>query len=105
MDYIATNQTVTFLPGETCVSVTVDIRDDSINELNETFIGTIKTGASTPDHITIGSPSTAVGTIIDDDSLCKYMANRSSFYFDKLVCCMHAKFYAITSLHRSLLLL
>ena len=72
-DYIATNQTVTFQPGETCVSVTVDIMDDGLHEKNETFIGILKTSDYTPGHVSIGEPSTAVGTIIDDDILGKWI--------------------------------
>ena len=72
MDYNATSQTIIFQPGETCVSVTVDIIDDGVHEKNETFIGVLKTSDSNPDHVSIGKPSTAVGTIIDDDVLGKY---------------------------------
>ena len=69
VDYIATSQIITFQPGETCVSVPVDILDDGVHEKNETFIGKLKISDSTPYHVSIGEPSTAVGTIIDDDIL------------------------------------
>jgi len=69
VDYTATNETIVFPPGETCVSVNVDITDDNVHEENETFIGSLKTSDSTPDHVSIGTPSTAIGTIIDDDNL------------------------------------
>ena len=76
VDYIATNQTITFLPGETCVSVTVDIIDDLIHEENESFIGILKISDSAVlDDISIGEPSTSVGIIIDDDVLGKYSHN------------------------------
>ena len=72
VDYTATNQTIIFLPGETMMSVTVSITDDRIHEENESFIAVLKTSDSTPDHISIGPQSTAVGVIIDDDVLGKY---------------------------------
>ena len=72
VDYVAINQTITFLPGETFVSATVYIVDDSIHEDNETLIGMLKTSNSTPDYVLIGAPFMAVGTITDDDVLSKY---------------------------------
>ena len=72
MDYTAvTSQTVTFAPGETCVSVVVSVTDDEELEEDETFVGVLKTSGSTPDNVLIGTPSMAVGTIIDDDDLGK----------------------------------
>ena len=72
MDYTAvTSQTVTFAPGETCVSVVVSVTDDEVHEKDETFVGSLKRGSSTPDNVLIGNPSMAVATIIDDDDLSK----------------------------------
>jgi len=71
VDYIATNKTVIFPPGETCVSVTVDIINDGVHEKNETFIGSLKTSDSTPDYVSIGELFAVFGTIIDDDKLGK----------------------------------
>ena len=72
VDYTAvTSQTVTFAPGETCVSVIVSVTDDEVHEKNETFIGSLKRGSSTSDNVLIGNPSIATGAIIDDDDLSK----------------------------------
>ena len=76
VDYLTTNEVVTFLPGETCVSVNVSILDDNIPEQNETFVATLKTLDSFPgqskkqtvDNVSIGDMSTALGIIIDDDT-------------------------------------
>ena len=73
VDYISMNQIITFPPNETCVSISVDIIDDGIHEENETFIATLKRNESSFDGVFIGTPSTAVGIIIDDDELCKCM--------------------------------
>jgi len=67
-DYTAiASETVTFAPGETCVSVGVSVTDDEVHEKNETFVGSLKINNSTLDNVLIGDPSMAVGTIIDDD--------------------------------------
>ena len=63
---------MTFLPGETCVSVTVPINDDSIPEKTESFVAVLMTSDATPDHVSIGTPSTAVGLITDNDPLGKH---------------------------------
>jgi len=55
---------VTFLAGETQKTVTIAVQSDQVVEEDETFTVTL-TGAS--DHGTIVT-STAVGTIINDDS-------------------------------------
>jgi len=72
VDYTAiTSETVTFPPGETCVSVVVNVTDDAVCENNETFVGSLKTNNSLSDNVLIVNPSMAVGTIIDDDNLSK----------------------------------
>jgi len=74
-DYTAiASETVTFAPGETCVSVVVSVTDDEIHEKNETFVGSLKPSNLTPDNVLIEDPSMAVGTIIDDDDLGKTIA-------------------------------
>ena len=74
VDYTAAQDVVvTFLPGEDCVLVNVGITDDSINEENETFIGILKSLDATPSNVLIGAPSRAIGTIINDDPISKYI--------------------------------
>ena len=55
------------------MSVAIDIIDDGIHEENETFIATLKRNDSIFNDVFIGTPSTAVGIIIDDDELCKHL--------------------------------
>ena len=71
-DYTAiASETVTFAPGETCVSVVVNVTDDEVHEKNETFVGSLKINNSTLDNVLIVDPSMAAGTIVDDDDLSK----------------------------------
>ena len=63
-DYTATSGDVTFLPNETSKDVTVSITNDSVYEGNENFTVTL----SAPANATLGSPSAATVTIIDDDA-------------------------------------
>ena len=73
-DYTAiASETVTFAPGETCVSVVVSVTDDEVHEKDETFVGLLKASNSTPDNVLIEDPSMAVGNITDDDELSKSM--------------------------------
>ncbi|HEX3185742.1 MAG TPA: Calx-beta domain-containing protein [Pyrinomonadaceae bacterium] len=58
------NLTVTFTPGETSKTVTVRVIGETFVEPNETF----QVGLNSPTNVTLAD-STAVGTIIDDDSL------------------------------------
>jgi Calx-beta domain/Subtilase family len=63
-DYTAVDQTVSFAAGETTKTVVVPITDDSLIEGNETVqlsLSTPSTGA------TLGSPSSATLTIVDND--------------------------------------
>ncbi|MGI8436352.1 MAG: Calx-beta domain-containing protein [Chthoniobacterales bacterium] len=63
-DYNAASGTVTFAPGETSKTVNVTINDDTTFEGNENF----SVSLSNPSGATLGSPSTATVTIIDDDA-------------------------------------
>jgi len=77
VDYTAiASETVTFSPGETCVSVVVNVTDDVVHEKNETFVGSLKTSNSTPGNILVRDPSLAVGTIINDDDLSKIIVQK-----------------------------
>jgi hypothetical protein len=59
-----TNFTVTFAPGETTKTITARVIGDTEVEPNETFLVNL----SLPTNVTL-SDNSAVGTIIDDDSL------------------------------------
>jgi Calx-beta domain/FG-GAP-like repeat len=63
-DYTDASQTVNFANGETSKTVSVPITDDSLVEGNET----VSLSLSSPSaDATLGSPSTAALTIVDDD--------------------------------------
>ena len=74
IDYVITNEIVTFPPGEVSVSINVFVFEDSYIEENETFIGVLQTIDTTPDHVSIGKPSRAIATgiIIETQLLSKY---------------------------------
>jgi len=62
VDYVSTSGTLTFLPGETSKTISVQVIGDTIPELNEQFA------------VNLGSPAnallahaSALGTIVDDD--------------------------------------
>ena len=61
-DYAAQSGTLTFTPGQTTKTITVQVVADNVNETNETF--TI--GLSNPTNATISS-ATGTGTIQNDD--------------------------------------
>ena len=63
-DYTAvTETTLTFAAGQTSKTVTVKVKGDTLNEPNET----VRLTLSEPSNATLGSASTGVGTITDDD--------------------------------------
>jgi hypothetical protein len=62
-DYVATNGTLSFAPGETVKTILVDVIGDTGYEANETFT-VMLSGASANARITAGS---ATGTITNDD--------------------------------------
>jgi len=63
-DYAATSGTLTFAPGVTTQTVTVNVVGDTTPEGNETFTVTL----SAPTNATIAS-GTGTGTILDDDAV------------------------------------
>jgi large repetitive protein len=62
-DYTATSGTLTFAPGETSKTITVQVNGDTVKEANETFSVNL-TNATGNSSITDGH---AVGTILNDD--------------------------------------
>lgn len=62
-DYLATQGTLTFNPGETSKSFLVQIARDSIDEADETFTANL----SNPTNSVLAAAAAAVATIIDDD--------------------------------------
>ena len=66
-DFTAASGTLTFSPGDpgdTTKTITVATTDDTTVETNETFTLTL----SSPANATLGTDTTATGTIVDDDA-------------------------------------
>ena len=61
-DYAAASGTVTFAPGQTDATVTVDVNGDTVDELDEQFA--VELSAAVGAAVTDGQ---GVGTILDDD--------------------------------------
>jgi hypothetical protein len=64
LDYIPTSGSITFLPGQTSRTITVQTSGDLLNETNETF----KLTLTPPANVTAGT-SVGIGTITNDDAL------------------------------------
>src|SRR5206468_4333961 len=62
-DYVSTNGTLTFLPGQTSQTITVAVLGDVLDELDETILVNLTTAT----NATI-SDSQSVVTILDDDA-------------------------------------
>ncbi len=62
-DYVAIGGTLTFAPAQTTQTLTLNIIDDSANELAETFMVAL----SKPVSATLGLPNSVAVTIIDND--------------------------------------
>ncbi len=62
-DYSTISRIVTFSPGTTSVSVPVNLMEDDVQEESEDFTATI----SSPNGATLGTPTTATVTIMEDD--------------------------------------
>ncbi|MEK6283139.1 MAG: Calx-beta domain-containing protein [Acidobacteriota bacterium] len=76
-DYATTSGTLSFASGETSKTYNIPILDDSLVEGNET----INLILSSPSGATLGSPSTAVLTIADNENNCSYTLSPTSQNF------------------------
>ena len=63
-DYLSKNGTLSFAPGETSKTVTVDVIGDVIAEFDETF----KLTLSNPDNADLNNNTDGIATIIDNDT-------------------------------------
>ena len=63
VDYLLTDDVVTFAPGETVKSITIPIIGDTLDEADETFTVTL----SAPENATLDASSSVTVTIVDDD--------------------------------------
>ncbi|HEY6167488.1 MAG TPA: Calx-beta domain-containing protein [Verrucomicrobiae bacterium] len=74
-DYVASDDTLVFSPGETVQTISVPVIGDTFNESNETFFVNLLN----PQNATLGSAQ-AVGTIINDDPLPALSINDVTLY-------------------------
>ncbi|MFK7805432.1 MAG: Calx-beta domain-containing protein [Anaerolineae bacterium] len=63
VDFVALSETLEFAAGEITKTVTITINDDMLDELDETF----DVALSAPVNASLGSPSDAMITIVDND--------------------------------------
>src|SRR6266850_6748423 len=62
-DYMAKSGTVTFTPGETTKTITIEVKGDSKREANETFFLDLFGNSSN----SLFTKNRAIGTILNDD--------------------------------------
>ena len=67
-DYETKIETLTFAPGETTKSITIFVVDDSYDETDEAFTVNLRSSSLTGSGATLGTPTTATVSIIDNDS-------------------------------------
>ena len=65
-DFTAASDTLTFMPGDTTATFTVQTTDDTVDEDDETFTVTLSSPSSSA---TLATDPTATGTIKDDDAV------------------------------------
>ena len=66
-DYDSDVIEVTFNPGDTRMTISINITDDSIDEEDEAFALNLTIISATPDTLEIAGPTTASGIIEDND--------------------------------------
>jgi hypothetical protein len=62
-DYVAKSATLTFAPGETSKTITIDVRGDSKKEADETFYLDLSSNSSN----SLFTKRRGIGTILNDD--------------------------------------
>jgi hypothetical protein len=62
-DYVAKTGTLTFAPGETTKTITIEVKGDSKKEANETFYLDLFAGSSN----SLFTKNRGIGTILNDD--------------------------------------
>jgi hypothetical protein len=63
-DYQPISGTITLSPGQTQATIMLPVYDDNFKELNETF----RLNLTNPNNVTLGTPSSTLITIIDNDT-------------------------------------
>jgi chitinase len=74
VDYATTNGTLSFAPGETSQTISVDVSDDDLQEANETF----RVVLSNPTDATLGIGTNTVTITDDDGSIVSFTTNAVS---------------------------
>ena len=72
-DYDSDVIEVTFNPGDTRMTISINITDDSIDEEDEAFALDLTRTSATPDTLEIAGPTTAFGIIEDNDNIGTYV--------------------------------
>ncbi len=78
-DYTAVDETVTFSPGQTAVTLTVNLTDDALDEDDETLTLTL----SNADDAVLSAPTTAQLTVVDDDPVPTVQFSAASYVADE----------------------
>ena len=71
-DYDSDVIEVTFNPGDTRMTISINITDDSIDEEDEAFALDLTIISATPGTLEIAGPATAFGIIDDNDDIGMY---------------------------------
>ena len=68
-DYDPINQTLTFSPGNTRMTISLPVRDDDIDEEDEDLLASLELSIEDDDQMVQITPDQATLTIIDDDGI------------------------------------